>query len=240
MTPDRGQRRRDRARGRRGDGDRRAGQRRRPDDGPIAIDTVTQPSQRHRGHHRRRHRAHLPTRPELLQRQAGDTPDTFTYTLNRRLDRHRVGDGHLRQRRPDRGQRHRDGGRGRRRHGGDVLANDTDATADPIGSRSVTQPTNGTVAITGGGAGLTYQPNPTTATTRPAPPRTRSPTRSTVVTTATVSVTVTCVDDPPVAVDDAVTRVEDAARPRWTYWRTTRSRRWPELTAITQPKTAPS
>ena len=38
-----------------------------------------------------------------------------------------------------------------------------------------TQPTHGTVAVTGGGFGLTYVPDPTTATTAPRP--TTSPTR---------------------------------------------------------------
>ena len=67
----------------RGHGDRRAGQRhrrrRRPDQ-----DRLGHPAgQRHRGDHRRRHRADLPAGPELLQRPApAPTPDTFTYTLN--------------------------------------------------------------------------------------------------------------------------------------------------------------
>ena len=41
-----------------------------------------------------------------------------------------------------------------------VRANDTDIDAGPKRVQSVTQPANGTVAITGGGSGLTYQPNP--------------------------------------------------------------------------------
>ena len=40
-----------------------------------------------------------------------------------------------------------------------VLANDTDLDGGPISIASVTQPANGTVVITGGGTGLTYQPN---------------------------------------------------------------------------------
>ena len=40
-----------------------------------------------------------------------------------------------------------------------VLANDTDTDSGPIVIPSVTQPANGTVVITGGGTGLTYQPN---------------------------------------------------------------------------------
>ncbi|MET4580193.1 Ig-like domain-containing protein [Ottowia thiooxydans] len=40
-----------------------------------------------------------------------------------------------------------------------VLANDSDVEGDAMTILSVTQPANGTVAITGGGTGLTYQPN---------------------------------------------------------------------------------
>ena len=61
------------------------------------------------------------------------------------------------------------------------------------------------MVITGGGTGLTYQPDPTTATARPA----RTPDTFTYTlnggSTATVSVTVTCVNDPPVAGDDSFT-----------------------------------
>ena len=39
-----------------------------------------------------------------------------------------------------------------------VLTNDTDIDAGPKTINSITQPTNGTVVITGGGTGLTYQP----------------------------------------------------------------------------------
>ncbi|MGA8926351.1 MAG: Ig-like domain-containing protein, partial [Solirubrobacterales bacterium] len=42
----------------------------------------------------------------------------------------------------------------------DVLANDTNPDGGPKTIASVTQPAHGTVAITGGGSGLTYQPNP--------------------------------------------------------------------------------
>ena len=40
----------------------------------------------------------------------------------------------------------------------DVLANDTDPDGGPKSITSVTQPANGTVVITGGGTGLTYEP----------------------------------------------------------------------------------
>ncbi len=92
-----------------------------------------------------------------------------------------------------------------------MLANDTDVDGGPISITSVTQPANGTVVITNGGAGLTYAPGrrllqqpsgddrrtpSPTPWRRAAPPR---PSRSTV----------TCVDDAPVAVDDTKTVAED-------------------------------
>jgi hypothetical protein len=93
-----------------------------------------------------------------------------------------------------------------------VLANDTDVDAGPISIASVTQPANGSVVITGGGTGLTYQPNPNYCN---APPGTTLDTFTYTLApagptpTATVSVTVTCVDDAPVAVDDAAAVTED-------------------------------
>lgn len=41
----------------------------------------------------------------------------------------------------------------------DVLSNDSDIDGGPRSIESVTQPSNGSVAITGGGSGLTYQPD---------------------------------------------------------------------------------
>jgi hypothetical protein len=78
----------------------------------------------------------------------------------------------------------------------DVLANDTDPDGGTKSIQSVTQPANGTVAITGGGTGLTYAPNANYCNGG-------SPTDNFSYTldggsTATVSVSVTCVDDPPV------------------------------------------
>src|SRR5437867_2151457 len=49
----------------------------------------------------------------------------------------------------------------------DVLANDTDTDGGPKSIASVTQPANGTVAITNGGADVTYQPNPNYCNTPP-------------------------------------------------------------------------
>ncbi len=83
-----------------------------------------------------------------------------------------------------------------------VLANDTDIDAGPTTINSVTQPANGTVAVTGAGAGLTYQP---AANYCNNPPGTTPDTFTYTLnggSTATVSVTVTCVNDPPVADDE--------------------------------------
>lgn len=84
----------------------------------------------------------------------------------------------------------------------DVRANDLRATDATIAS--VGQPANGTVSITGGGTGLTYQPNPDSC----------GPTADTFGytlapggTSAVVAVTVVCDDSPPspVAVADSAT-----------------------------------
>ncbi len=92
----------------------------------------------------------------------------------------------------------------------DVLANDTDADGDPFSIVSATQPANGTVVITNGGADLTYQPNADSCNT---PPGTTLDTFTYTITggdTATVAMTVTCADDDPVAVDDTATVAEEA------------------------------
>ncbi|MDS4028772.1 MAG: FG-GAP-like repeat-containing protein [Candidatus Contendobacter sp.] len=89
----------------------------------------------------------------------------------------------------------------------DVLANDTDPDGGPKTIASVTQPANGTVVITGGGTGLTYQPNPNYCNTSPD---TFTYTLAPGGSTANVTVTVTCVDDNPVAVADTPTVSEDS------------------------------
>ena len=76
-----------------------------------------------------------------------------------------------------------------------VLANDTDVDGGPISIASVTQPANGTVAIIGGGAMLTYRPNADYCNT---PPGTTLDTFTYTLapggSSASVSVTVTCLD----------------------------------------------
>jgi Ca2+-binding RTX toxin-like protein len=91
----------------------------------------------------------------------------------------------------------------------DVLANDDDA-GNTITILSVTQPANGTVVITGGGTGLTYQPDPDYCNDPPGiAPDTFTYTLDPGGATATVSVMVTCVDDAPTAVDDTAAVGED-------------------------------
>ena len=85
-----------------------------------------------------------------------------------------------------------------------VLSNDTDVDGGTKAIQSASDPATGTVAITGGGTGLTYQPNANYC----------GPDSFTYTLnggdSATVSMTVTCVDDPPVAVNDSATVTEDA------------------------------
>ena len=75
---------------------------------------------------------------------------------------------------------------------------------------SVTQPANGAVAITGGGTGVSYTPNPNYCNNPPgSTPDTFSYTLN-GGSSATVSATVTCADDAPSAVADSATVGEDA------------------------------
>ena len=91
-----------------------------------------------------------------------------------------------------------------------VLVNDTDIDGGPTSVASVTQPANGTVAITGGGTGVTYAPSADYCNT---PPGTTPDTFTYTLnggSTATASMTVTCVDDRPIAVNDSATVAEDS------------------------------
>ncbi|HEY5838344.1 MAG TPA: Ig-like domain-containing protein [Pyrinomonadaceae bacterium] len=92
----------------------------------------------------------------------------------------------------------------------DVLANDTFApdAGETLTVTAATQATNGTVAITGGGTGLSYTPN---ANFNGSDSFTYTISDGNGGTdTATVNVNVTTVNDPPDAVDDAVTVAEDS------------------------------
>ena len=74
----------------------------------------------------------------------------------------------------------------------------------------MTQPDHGTVVITGGGTGLTYEPDAGYCNDPPGhPPDTFTYSLSPGGSTATVSVRVIC-DAPPTAVDDSSTVTEDA------------------------------
>ena len=88
-----------------------------------------------------------------------------------------------------------------------VLANDTDNDGGSV--VSVTQPPNGTAAITGGGTGVSYTPDADYCNTS-------LPTDDFTYTvpggsTATVAVTVNCLNENPVAVDNAFSVSEDAS-----------------------------
>ena len=91
-----------------------------------------------------------------------------------------------------------------------VLTNDTDVDAGPKTIQTTSDPANGTVAITGGGTGLTYQPDPNYCND---PPGTTPDTFTYTLnggSTATVSMTVTCVNDAPVADDETFTGADRA------------------------------
>ena len=178
---------------------------------PIAIDSVTQPANGTvvitgggTG------LTYQPERRTTATTRRAASPDTFAYTLSRRLDGDGVGDGDLCRRPPVAVDDAATVAEDDPATAIDVLANDTDLDGDPIAIDSVTQPANGTVVITGGGD-RTDLPAEPELLQRPARRHPRhvhlhpDPGGS----TATVSVTVTCVDDPPVAVDDAATVAED-------------------------------
>ncbi|MFF2389566.1 Ig-like domain-containing protein [Agromyces sp. NPDC058104] len=84
----------------------------------------------------------------------------------------------------------------------DVLANDADSDGGPRSITSVVQPAHGTVVITGGGTGLSYEPHPQYCNAPGGDPDVFSYTLSPGDANAQVSVTVTCVADAPVADDD--------------------------------------
>ena len=86
-----------------------------------------------------------------------------------------------------------------------VLANDTDIDGGPKEVASKTNGAHGTVAITSGGAAVTYTPNANYCGEDSFTYELNGGS------TAMVSVSVTCVDDPPVAVNDSVTVNEDAS-----------------------------
>src|SRR5262249_58410298 len=87
----------------------------------------------------------------------------------------------------------------------DVLANDTDIDGGPKTITAKTNGAHGTVVITGGGSGLTYQPAANYC----------GPDSFTYTlnggSTATVTVTVTCVNDAPTAADKAASTPQRTA-----------------------------
>ena len=178
------------------------------DGGPLTIDSVTQPTHGTvaitgggTGLTYTPNPNYCNTRPAGLDRRLHLHPE-------RRLDRDRGGHRQLRRRHPDRGQRHQDGAEDSGPTAIDVLANDNNADGGPLTIDSVTQPAHGTVAITGGGTGLTYTPNPNYCNTDPPASTDDFTYTLNGGSTATVAVTVTCVDDAP----DRGQRHHDGAR----------------------------
>jgi Ca2+-binding RTX toxin-like protein len=90
-----------------------------------------------------------------------------------------------------------------------VLANDTDTDGGPKRVASVTQPAHGTVAITGGGTGLTYQPNANFCNSQAGSPSETFTYTLNGGSTATVAMTVTCGagQPPPSVITGAATGV---------------------------------
>ncbi len=89
-----------------------------------------------------------------------------------------------------------------------VLANDTDADSDALTISSVTQGSNGVVAITGGGTGLTYRPNANFFGSDTFTYTIGDGNGGTA--TGTVSMTVTSVNDNPTAVADSATVAQNS------------------------------
>jgi Bacterial cadherin-like domain len=92
-----------------------------------------------------------------------------------------------------------------------VLANDTDADGGPKTIVNATDPANGTVVVTGGGSGLSYQPDPDYCNEPPGSAPDVFAYTLNGGSTAMVSVTVACVDDAPIAVDDSRTVAENSS-----------------------------
>ncbi len=93
----------------------------------------------------------------------------------------------------------------------DVLANDTDVDGGSLSVQSKTDGSHGTVAITNGGADVSYTPDADYCNSGPPPGDEDTFTYAlNGGSTATVTVTVTCVDDDPEAVDDSATVGEDS------------------------------
>ena len=154
----RGRRHQDGGRGRRGDRDRRPGQRHRHRRRPEVRRLGHPAGPRHRRHHRWRHRADLRAERELLQHPDPAVRHVHLHPQRRRRRRRSRSPSPASTTTRSRSTTRRPWPRTPRPTAVDVLANDTDVDAGPKSIQSVTQPANGTVVITGGGTGLTYAP----------------------------------------------------------------------------------
>ena len=90
-----------------------------------------------------------------------------------------------------------------------VLTGDTDIDGDALTITDTTEGARGAVSITGGGTGLTYEPDPNVNGADSFTYTVSDPSGATD--TATVTVTITPVNDAPVADIDTATLTEDAA-----------------------------
>ncbi len=92
----------------------------------------------------------------------------------------------------------------------DVLLNDTDFEGDPFSVLSVSDPANGTAAVTNGGSDVSYLPDPNYCNTPPGSPLdTFTYTLTPGGDTATVSVTVNCSNDAPSITSSATPSVPE-------------------------------
>ncbi|WP_188113253.1 Ig-like domain-containing protein [Nocardioides humilatus] len=183
-----------------------------PDGGPIRVEAITQPPHGTVRIALSKKRVFYVPDPDFCNTPPGTSPDTFTYTLYPGgstaqvkvkvacRDDEPVAVGDTASVAEDAAATTVD-----------VLANDTDVDGGPKSIGSVTQPTHGTVAITSGGADLTYEPDPGYCNSEPGgtPTDDFTYTLGPGTSTATVAVTVVCGDLPATAVDDVKTIDED-------------------------------
>ncbi|HEX2053501.1 MAG TPA: Ig-like domain-containing protein, partial [Actinomycetota bacterium] len=180
-----------------------------PDGGPKSVSAVSQPANGSVAITNNGAGVHYTPNPNYCNSPPGTSPDSFTYTLNGVSqatvsvlvscdDDPPVGVNDSASVAEDSSA-----------NAIDVLANDTDVDGGPKSVASVTQPPNGSVTITGGGAGVSYTPNAdycNASTTDDSFTYTLNG-----GSTASVFVTVNCADDAPAAINDSATVAEDSS-----------------------------
>jgi len=91
-----------------------------------------------------------------------------------------------------------------------VLLNENDPDAGFNRVLHVTDPAHGTLAITGGGTGVNYTPDPNYCNRPGTAPLDTFDYTINGGSSATAAITVTCLDDTPTAVDDTKTVLQDS------------------------------